>query len=68
MGYGTRKPASNEPHKKNKFPYGADGYIDDTTLILSGCGRRCEKCQRATWNKYLKEDLCPICRGEEVQP
>ena len=66
MGYLTRRPTLNDLPKlveQGKSPWLIENeFLDEFALLLSGCARRCKRCQRATSVEYLKEEICPGCR------
>jgi hypothetical protein len=67
MGFGSRKPTSNEPGRINEGnQYGPQDTIrDDFSVLLNGEGKRCSLCKRVILNKYLKykysKPYCPEC-------
>lgn len=70
MGFGSRKPTSNEPGSIiNGNPFGSqDDVRDDYSVLLNGEGKRCSFCKRVVLNKYLKykynKPCCPECLSD----
>lgn len=62
MGYLSRKPTSNDMPRGGKSPWGGNEFLDDTALLISGHGERCDGCKRVTQNQHLENNLCPDCR------
>lgn len=64
----------NKAEARKKFPYrpyskygeskwGGNNMVDDTALLLSGDGSRCDSCSAPTRNEYLRNGICPDCDG-----
>lgn len=73
MGYGSRKPTSNEqPQEMTDEAKWIDEALSDfkdaTVLLLGEEARRCSRCHRPALLVYLKDKKCPDCRGEKVTP
>lgn len=62
MGYGTRKPTSNDlPEKKSQ--YGPQFPEDDFSAIVGETGVRCRGCKKIIMTRHLDDKrLCPDCR------
>ncbi len=43
--------------------FGGDALKDDSCLLSSGLGRRCERCNAVTKIRFLKKEVCPDCDG-----
>lgn len=55
MGFGSRKPNSNDPPKEQTNPWGSQNECyDDTAVLLNGDGKRCCVCRRVVLNSHLK--------------
>lgn len=66
MGYGSRMPTSNEGPRQTGGWSGANEFMDEFALLLSGDAKRCNKCKRTTHIRYLINDECPDCREDAV--
>lgn len=41
--------------------WGGNVLVDDTALLLSGDGERCNSCRMVIRNEFLEAGLCPDC-------
>jgi len=55
MGFGSRKPNSNDPPKDlSDNPWmSKDDCLDRVTVLLNGLGSRCSICKRVIMNRHL---------------
>lgn len=67
MGYGSRKPTSNDlPRSTGRSPWLVfrNDIEDEFFLRISGRAKDCAGCMRATSVEHLDDDgRCPDCRG-----
>jgi hypothetical protein len=68
MGFGTRKPTSNElPHVEENRWLKTNDCMDEVALLLNDMAKRCISCRRAISNEYLVDGKCPDCRPGDTR-
>lgn len=44
--------------------YYGNEYVDSVCMMINGLGKRCQECKKPTFNRFLVDDKCPVCRGK----